>query len=312
MLPLRSLPPLLVALAGLALVILPSRLAAADAAKPALALRVVSYNILGGDGTGGTGPNAWAIRKDLVAGLLRNQQADVISLQKAARLSLDDLHQALPNYGEAGVGRNDGKAGGEYAAILYRSDRFDAESSGTFWLSETPAVAGSTGWGARQARVCTWVRLVEKTSKAAFYVFNTHLDPTSSTVRDNCAALIQKRIKARAFQDPYILTGDMNSPENSTTIRSFKGPANLDPASVAMLNPPPLLDTFRVRHPDETGVSTRHQFTGSRNGEKVDYILVPPGIEVTAAEILRDQINGKYPSDHFPVAATLRIPISRP
>lgn len=311
MLPLRSLAPLLVALAGLAPVILPSRLAAADGAMPAFEIRVVSYNILGGDGTA-TGPNAWAIRKDLVAGLLRNQQADVISLQKAARLSLDDLHQALPNYGEAGVGRNDGKAGGEYAAILYRSDRFDVESSGTFWLSETPAVAGSTGWGARQARVCTWVRLVEKTSKAAFYVFNTHLDPTSSTVRDNCAALIQNRIKARAFQDPYILTGDMNSPENSTTIRSFKGPANLDPASVAVLNPPPLLDTFRVRHPDETGVSTRHQFTGSRSGEKVDYILVPPGIEVTAAEILRVQINGKYPSDHFPVAATLRIPISRP
>jgi endonuclease/exonuclease/phosphatase family metal-dependent hydrolase len=299
-------------LLGLTLTGLAETLHAADAAKPALELRVVSYNILGGDGTGGTGPNAWATRKDLVAGLLRNQQADVISLQKAARLSLDDLHQALPNYGEAGVGRNDGKAGGEYAAILYRSDRFDAESSGTFWLSETPGVAGSTGWGARQARVCTWVRLVEKTSKAAFYVFNTHLDPGSATVRDNCAALIQNRIKARASQDPFILTGDMNSPENSTTIRIFKGPVNLDPAAAAMLSPPPLLDTFRVRHPDETGVSTRHQFTGSRNGEKVDYILVPAGIEVTAAEILRDQVDGKYPSDHFPVAATLRIPISRP
>jgi endonuclease/exonuclease/phosphatase family metal-dependent hydrolase len=291
------------------------RLPAADtksAASAALELRLVSYNILGGDGTAGAGANAWAPRKDLVAGLLRNQRADVISLQKAARLSLDDLHQALPNYGEAGVGRNDGKAGGEYAAILYRSDRFDAESSGTFWLSETPGVAGSTGWGARQARVCTWVRLVEKTSKAAFYVFNTHLDPGSATVRDNCAALIQNRIKARASQDPFILTGDMNSPENSTTIRIFKGPVNLDPAAAAMLSPPPLLDTFRVRHPDETGVSTRHQFTGSRNGEKVDYILVPAGIEVTAAEILRDQVDGKYPSDHFPVAATLRIPISRP
>jgi endonuclease/exonuclease/phosphatase family metal-dependent hydrolase len=309
---LRFLPPLLATIAGLLLAVLPSRLAAADAAEAALAIRVVSYNILGGDGTGGTGPNAWATRRELVAGLLRNQQADVISLQKAARLSLDDLHKDLPGYGEAGVGRNDGKEGGEYAAILYRSDRFEAESSGTFWLSETPMVAGSTGWGARQARVCTWVRLVEKSSKAAFYVFNTHLDPGSAAVRDNCAALIQNRIKARVSPDPFILTGDMNSPENSTTIRSFKGPADLSPAMIATMNPPPLVDTFRVRHPDETGVSTRHQFTGSRSGEKVDYILVPPGIEVTAAEILRDQINGKYPSDHFPVAASLKIPTNRP
>jgi endonuclease/exonuclease/phosphatase family metal-dependent hydrolase len=291
---------------------LPAAEPKAGAAKPAVEIRIVSYNMLGGDGTGGTGPNAWATRRDLVAELLRNQKPDVIDLQKAARISLDDLHQALPGYGEVGVGRNDGKTGGEYAAILYRTDRFDADESGTFWLSETPNVAGSTGWGARQARVCTWVRLIEKSSKSAFYVFTTHLDPTSATVRDNCAILIQNRIKVRTHPDPFILAGDMNSPESSTTIRIFKGPTDLTPEAAAMMSPPPLLDTFRVRNPDETGVSTRHQFTGSRNGEKVDYILAPATIEVVAAEILRDQINGKYPSDHFPVAATLRIPISRP
>ena len=259
--------------------------------------------------SGGTGTNAWAPRKELVAELLRNQKADVIDLQKAARLSLDDLHQTLPGYGEAGVGRDDGKAGGEYAAILYRQDRFEAESSGTFWLSETPSTAGSVSWGARQARVCTWVHLIDKATKAGFYVFNTHLDPTNVTVRDNSAALILNRIKARAQPDPFILTGDMNSPESSTTIRLYKGPQDLAAGAAASLDTPPLRDTFRVIHPDETGVSTRHQFTGSRNGEKVDYILVPPAFEVVSAEILRDQINGKYPSDHFPVAAALRLPL---
>lgn len=118
----------------------------------ALELRVVSYNMLGGDGTAGTGANAWAPRKDLVAELLRNQKADVISLQKAARISLDDLHQALPGYGEIGVGRNDGKEAGEYAAILYRQDRFTAESSGTFWLSDTPPTSPAPPAGARARR----------------------------------------------------------------------------------------------------------------------------------------------------------------
>lgn len=131
-------------------------------------------------------------------------------------------------------------------------------------------------------------------------------------MRDNSAALILNRIKARATRDPFFLTGDMNSGESSTTIRMYRGPENISAADTANLDMPPLRDTFRVSRPDETGVSTRHQFTGSRNGEKVDYILVPPAFEVVAAEILRDQINGKYPSDHFPVAATLRIPAPKP
>jgi endonuclease/exonuclease/phosphatase family metal-dependent hydrolase len=300
-----------VLLAALACLVFPSAGLHAAAAS-SLELRVVSYNILGGDGTAGTGANAWAPRKDLVAELLRNQKPDIVSLQKAARISLDDLHQALPGFGEVGVGRNDGRQGGEYAAILYRSDRFEAESSGTFWLSDTPNVAGSTSWGSRQARVCSWVHLVDKATRTGFYVFNTHLDPTNATVRDNSAALILNRLKARATRDPFILTGDMNSGEASTTIRLYKGPENISAADAANLDQPPLRDTFRVVRPDESGVSTRHQFTGSRNGEKVDYILVPPGIEVVAAEILRDQINGKYPSDHFPVAATLRVPVLRP
>jgi endonuclease/exonuclease/phosphatase family metal-dependent hydrolase len=309
---LRFAPFLLVVFSAFVLATLPARLGAAGAPPAAIEVRVVSFNILGGDGTGGTGANAWAPRSNLVAGLLRTQQADVISLQKAARLSLDDLQRLLPGYGEIGVGRNDGQTGGEYAAILYRRDRFEAESSGTFWLSPTPAVAGSTGWGARQARVCSWVRLVEKSSRTAFYVFNTHLDPGSAEIRDQSAALIQNRIKARIHPDPFIVTGDLNSPETSTTLRIFKGPEITDPTTVARVEPPPLRDTFRIMRPGETGVSTRHQFTGSPNGQKVDYILVPAAIEVTAAAIIRDQIDGKFPSDHFPVAATLRIPAPRP
>src|SRR5262249_55039873 len=112
-----------------------SRGAPAAAPVPAAAgsveVRIVSFNILGGDGTGGSGgapgagQNAWASRSDLVAEIFRSQKADLISVQKGGRVSLDDLHKALPGYGEIGVARDDGKTAGEYAAILYRLDRFD-------------------------------------------------------------------------------------------------------------------------------------------------------------------------------------------
>jgi endonuclease/exonuclease/phosphatase family metal-dependent hydrolase len=66
------------------------------------------------------------------------------------------------------------------------------------------------------------------------------------------------------------------------------------------------VDTFRVLHPDEPTVGT---FTGFRygrvDGEKIDYIFVPPGTGVLSAAIVRTARDGRYPSDHFPVVARI-------
>ena len=64
------------------------------------------------------------------------------------------------------------------------------------------------------------------------------MPPTNATVRDNSAALILNRIKARATRDPFILTGDMNSGEGSSTVRIYKGPENLAPAEAAKFGLP--------------------------------------------------------------------------
>jgi endonuclease/exonuclease/phosphatase family metal-dependent hydrolase len=41
--------------------------------------------------------------------------------------------------------------------------------------------------------------------------------------------------------------------------------------------------------------------------DKIDYILVQPATEVMSAEIVRDSRNNRYPSDHFPVTARVRL-----
>jgi endonuclease/exonuclease/phosphatase family metal-dependent hydrolase len=46
------------------------------------------------------------------------------------------------------------------------------------------------------------------------------------------------------------------------------------------------------------------------NGPKIDYVLVPHGTEVLAAEINRVSRDGRYPSDHFPVTARVRLPVT--
>jgi endonuclease/exonuclease/phosphatase family metal-dependent hydrolase len=56
-------------------------------------------------------------------------------------------------------------------------------------------------------------------------------------------------------------------------------------------------------HPDEEEAGTAHGFRGGRTGPKIDYVLVPARTPVEAAEIRHDERGGRYPSDHFPVAA---------
>jgi endonuclease/exonuclease/phosphatase family metal-dependent hydrolase len=70
------------------------------------------------------------------------------------------------------------------------------------------------------------------------------------------------------------------------------------------------VDTYRVLHPDEPEAGTFTAFKmGNTTGEKIDYVLVQPGTEVLGADIIRVSRDGRYPSDHFPVAATIRFPV---
>jgi len=73
-------------------------------------------------------------------------------------------------------------------------------------------------------------------------------------------------------------------------------------------NPVPMVDTFRALHPDVKDVRTAHDFKGAREGDKIDYIFTPLSVKVLEAEILYDNVDGRYPSDHFPVTASLSLP----
>jgi endonuclease/exonuclease/phosphatase family metal-dependent hydrolase len=71
------------------------------------------------------------------------------------------------------------------------------------------------------------------------------------------------------------------------------------------------VDTFRVLHPDAKEVGTLNGFRGLTNGKKIDYIFVEPDTQVLDAAIIRTGRQGRYPSDHYPVTATLRFDSGR-
>ena len=69
---------------------------------------------------------------------------------------------------------------------------------------------------------------------------------------------------------------------------------------------PAFVDSFRVLHPNAPGC-TMNIFFGYPIGPKIDFIFVEPGTEVLESQILRETVNGKYPSDHFPIVARVRL-----
>lgn len=251
-----------------------------------------------------TGPNAWANRRPVVAQVLTSFEPDLVGLQESSGDNqLRDLDSAVPGLRllqieEQGQGRRN--------SILYRTERFSVHSAGIFWYSNTPEVF-STHWGNSYPRSCTWARFVHKQSERSFYHFNTHLDHISENSRLRSIEMLTRRISERKYKDPFLVTGDFNSPEGSAVVKYLKGGTiqSVDNTPVPP-NPAPLVDTFRIAQPEATDVGTSHPFNGKTTGGKIDYVFAHGHFQVVSAEIVRANREGLYPSDHFPVTLVVR------
>jgi endonuclease/exonuclease/phosphatase family metal-dependent hydrolase len=233
-------------------------------------------------------PNAWTCRVDRVRALIQLHRFDLMGLQEATEKQIDDL--LTEGWAYVGVGRDDGKRGGEASCIFYKKARFEVLESGTFWLSETPEVPGSKSWDTACTRICTWARMTDRKTGKAFVYFNTHLDHMSAAAREQGMALILKRIKAIDKVIPVLLTGDMNAGPDSKPIALAKEV---------------LRDAFALSRTPHTGpVATINSFKFRKKATAcIDYIFVSTGVSVLTHATLDDSEKELYPSDHFPVVA---------
>ncbi|MEW6701534.1 MAG: endonuclease/exonuclease/phosphatase family protein, partial [Bacteroidota bacterium] len=167
-------------------------------------LKVMTFNIR--YGTANDGKDSWEFRKNKVVGVIKNFGPDIFGLQEALRFQIDELLKQMPDYAYVGFGRDDGKTAGEHSSIFYSKERFQVDSTQTFWFSETPDVVASKSWGNNITRIATWVRLHDRLSGKTFYVFNVHFDHESQTSRQKSAELLVKKISEKSL--PIILTGD--------------------------------------------------------------------------------------------------------
>ncbi|MBC8138428.1 MAG: endonuclease/exonuclease/phosphatase family protein [Fibrella sp.] len=240
----------------------------------------------------GDGVNAWPNRKEWVRDLMDYHAFDIVGVQEALANQVDFLAGGRFDY--VGVGRDDGKRAGEFAALFYDRKRFARRESGTFWLSETPDVP-SKGWDADLNRVCSWARLADKESgDRDFFVFNTHFDHKGVVARERSAELILARIKTIAGKKPFFLTGDFNLTPDTVPVRKLAAELR-DSRAVTETKPYGPFGTangFDINRPLDT---------------HIDYIFVSPGIRVLKYAVLPDNWGLRYPSDHLPVLIRAEI-----
>jgi len=262
-----------------------------------LDVKVMSFNVR--FGTAKDGADAWPYRRQLLFGLLARHDCDFVGMQEAMGMQIRQLCDALPRYRHVGLAHEGAGSHGQATPIFYKHARWRPAEWGTFWYSDTPAEPGSTGWGNRMARACTWARFVETSSGRAVYVFNSHLDHLSRRSRRKSVELLARRIAGRVSDAPVLVTGDFNAAPTDRAIAYLTGGP---PAPVT------LIDTLPLQGGRTQSVGTYHRFTGYPLSGKVDFIFVFPAAVVRSAEIVRDHTKGRYPSDHFPVTAEVTFP----
>ncbi|KAJ3299825.1 hypothetical protein HK104_006759 [Borealophlyctis nickersoniae] len=273
-------------------------------------LRITTFNIRYGSAQDGS--NSWANRQQLLYKTVDRLRPDILVLQEAEHFQIVDIIGGLQylKFEYIGVGRDDGHERGEYAPILYNPSIFRPTASGTFWLTDGDSShPGPPAWGAPLPRICTWAAFeFTQELNRAFVVFNCHLDHQSRLARVKSAEMIAKRITEEWAGKgwPLFVTGDFNNLSDSADEIKVMGQAGF-------------ADSFEVaarRSTEEDlprGITkgTFHGFTGRAltGTPKMDFIWMNANAnaKVVDAGIFREGENGRWPSDHFPVFASIQF-----
>jgi endonuclease/exonuclease/phosphatase family metal-dependent hydrolase len=285
-------------------------------------ISVLSFNVR--LSTAKDGENSWANRKNYLLEVVQkspeqNLAYDFIGTQETVIDPREEFNQVLfitsklsAEYDSIWLSREKTPERGEAMLLLWRKERWriDAADKGTFWLSDTPDVAGSkTDAKAGCPRIVTYGLFHElkngKETGKKIYVANTHYDHLSEEARQNAAKQVLNWIANRKEQNtPLIIMGDLNCGEKSPTIQYMKGnKVKLD--GIELKPPVALVDTFRETNPDTTDVGTFNGFRENVNNEKIDYIFSTKNLKTISAKIIRKKHNGRWYSDHCPVEAVL-------
>jgi endonuclease/exonuclease/phosphatase family metal-dependent hydrolase len=257
-------------------------------------IRICTYNIRR-MGSEDSPKNLWQNRKGLVFDMINTIQPDIIGFQEVIKEQLHDLQTVLSDYASFGESRSTKtkgwlqrwvmkhpKAKDEYNPIFYNKSKFELLKSDTFGIN--PRAHFLTAY---LPRVCTWGLFKDLQTGKKFYIYNTHLDNSSSLIRKRQMSQILKHVEKKTKAERVVLVGDFNN--------RFKGRSKQ-----RKLNRYNFVNSKKVAQIVEGPEETR---TGWNNSEfkTIDYIFVKPQSTIVKKHVVVESPAEIFPSDHRPV-----------
>ena len=261
-------------------------------------LRVMSFNALfATDTTTEADPGHWPA----IEALLATERPHLVGLQEMQEHTFGPvergLGQAYRRLGAATRGGSDGLIN----PILYDTGRLELVAWNQFWLSDRPRAIGSATWGNAGPRVAVWARFRDRETGGELVHLNTHLDHVITQAKVKGAQLIADHLRQfHLLHLPAVVTGDFNSVAGDS------------PAYEVLVEEFGLQDTWREAAERTTpGWGTFPHFGEVEVSDfRIAWILASPGVEVLEAAINAERPGGVFPSDHLPVQASVRLPLT--
>ena len=274
---------------------------------------LATYNLRYSNQSDSLSGNGWGQRCGHIADLIRFHEFGLFGTQEGKHHQLEELKSLLPGYEYIGVGRDDGKQEGEYAAIFYDTEKFDLLDHGDFWLSEDTEHP-NMGWDAVCFRICTWGKFQVRETGFTFIHYNLHMDHVGVVARAESAKLILRKIQENPEHLPVILTGDFNIDQNNEAFEL------LDTSGI-------LSDSYRIARLKYINSCTWNDYSPNRyeQMERIDHLFLTNEFRVKKYGVLTDSYRGlktqkekevlsqlseaeaendyiaRNPSDHYPV-----------
>jgi len=274
----------------------------------------------------------WSKRCQVICDQVNFMAPDIFGTQEVLWEQLNDMQNALDGYDYIGIGRDDGKHGGEHEAIFFKKNKVQLLDHGDFWLSQTPDKPG-LGWDAVCIRICTWGKFAVKDGERrhgifnrrkaqgkVFYFFNLHMDHVGVVARREAAKLVVAKVREIAQDAPVFITGDFNVDQNDEIYTIFTKSGLLKDS----------YEVARIRFAENGTFNNfkTNYFTKSR----IDHVFVSPNTKVEAYGVLTnsywtpdddpdDNIKANdapqqisfdtyirhNPSDHYPVFVRVKL-----
>ena len=218
------------------------------------------------------------MRRDVAYQALEDFAPDLVGTLEPTAHQIDDIEAHFDGF--AAQPELDSYRFSTYTQqILYNNTQLTLLGSGEFLLHE---VVGGTG----DIHHCTGGHVRDVETGRAYHHNNVYLH--GGTAKLSAVRLMQ-HIAARPTSDPFVVTGDFNALENSSTTKFMRGEQVLpDLDGEPYTNPLPMVDAYRLLHPNAANSGTTNAgYSGSQSGNKIDYVFVQAGtVSVLEADIV--------------------------